>query len=254
MKPRLVRLGVASLVPALAAGALTAFGGRPADNGIGGLTAKQILARSLATLKGETNLVLKGSIKIASAKIGLDIESSGHGNDSAGTLSSSASSAGFVGTIRFVDAGGAVYLNAGPALWREFGSSGTGLTAKQYAALVSTLSNRWIKLGASDAKSFAQSFGQLTNTTKLATGLVSGGTKASKGKATTIDGVHVLALNDGSGGTLYIALAGPPRPIELSGSSAGSSGTITFGYPSRLTITAPASSLTLQQVAQRLGG
>lgn len=251
--PSLRRSAALLTVPALAAGALTGIGGRPADNGIGKLGAAQILTTSITAMKAQTSLLIKGTITLGSAHLSLDIASSDRGKYSTGTLSSTAASAGFVGTIRFVDVAGALYLKAAPALWRSFGSSGSGLTPKQFAKVVGALSNHWIRLGSADAKSFTAGFGSLTNTTQLGASLLTGNGKLTKAAPTTEQGHRVLPLKDTKGGTFDVSLTGPPVPLRITGSSGSSRGDLTFAYPAHLKITAPSPARTLQQVAKTAG-
>lgn len=243
--------------------ALAGFGGRPAltshsGNGVGGLPAQQVLARSAKALAAVRTLVVDGSLRAGTESISFGVRSSERGKAVSGTLTVK-NGTKVVGPVAFVDLTSALYLEAGVAFWRQEISSlktaATGVSATQLAA---KLAGHWIEITGSEASSFASGFGGLTEPGKFAQSLLSGSGKLVKGAPRVVRGRVVVPITSSEGATIFVALTGSPVPVEIAGSAAlGSSSvsvTALISYPSRLSIVAPAGALTLAAVAQSIAG
>jgi hypothetical protein len=218
------------------------------------MTASQIMKASAKVLVAEKTFLVKGSIKEGSSVLDLDLESSASGSASQGTITSSAKSGGFVGSLRFVDVDKVSYFNAPGSVWSQFITSGSGLTAAQATKIVNAFKGKWVELGAADAKSLESGLGDLTDPKTFASQLLTDNGSLTKGKPTTVRGEQALPITSSKGGTLYIALEGPPLPLKLAGSDAGTSAAIAFGYPSKLVVVAPPHPVTLTQIEQSITG
>ncbi len=225
-----------------------------AGNGVTSMSASQALAASLKALKAVPNLRLSGFISEGAARLNLDVESAGHGASSQGSLVSHSSAIGFLGTVAFVTVESSFYIRGGPTFWSKIFASDSSLTAAQRAKVLSLLVEKWIELPASDAKSVESEFGSLTNPSSLASQLTSQTGKLTKSAPKVVDGQQALPIISSKGGTLYIATAGAPLPIELTGPSSGTSGTIVFSYPSHLSIGVPPGAVSLAQIEREAGG
>jgi hypothetical protein len=245
-------LGASALAGALVlpAGAAQPAAAEPAvGNGIGSLTPAQALAASGRALAAVPNLVIDGTLTENGAALGLDVESESHGRDAAGTIVSKSGKMGFVGTVKFISLPNTLFLDGGPTFWKGIlAGSTSGLTAAQRARLLGLIVHQWIELTRSDARSFAGDLGALVKPGQLAASLTSPNGTLSKGAAKVIRGVPALPIISSNGGTLWLALSGPPLPVELSGRNASTSGALAFAYPATLAITAPANFKTLAQI------
>jgi len=241
-------LGGASLAAAGTVAAATS----PPHAGIASLPAGKVLAQAEAALKQANNVWLLGGLVENGAKFGLNIKSANRGTESAGSVDSQSASLGFVGTLKFVETATAVYLNADSHFWNK-ALAGSNLSPTVLKHVLTVISNRWIEYTGSSAASFKTGFSKLTNPVQLA-GLFAGNTGTlSKGAATVKRGQNVLPIHSSKGGTLYVALTGPPLPVELDGGSGNSGGTLLFRYPGTVNIQPPAQSETLQQLAASIG-
>ena len=118
------------------------------------------------------------------------------------------------GAVEVVWVGGSYYLKADAATWKTLGNAkASALLAGKYAKITDTMATGY--------KSFTDMSEFFTGTLKP-TGTV------SKGDVSTVDGQRVIALVDGSDGSLlYIALDGQPYPLKTSKSGADG-GAVTF--------------------------
>jgi len=239
---------------ALAGVALTCLAGSTAGaavmaagNGIDSLTASQAIAASATALKAEPDILISGTITESGKSVGIDVEASHKGADAAGRIDSQSKAIGFVGTIGFVTLPGKLFIDGGAALWTQ-AFAGSGLTAAQEAKLVHLVANHWVELTGSDAKSFAGGLGSLTDPAQLAAALTTGNGKLTKGAPTVVRHESVLPITSSKGGTLYLALDGPPVPVELISTIPSKKADVTFEYPSTLSIHAPSHFETLAQI------
>ena len=96
------------------------------------------------------------------------------------------------------------YMQATPAVWRHAGAP---------AAAAQRLRGKWLRTPATGQ--FA-SFARLTDIHQLFGQLLTErGQKLNRGAVSTVAGRRVVALDGGSGGTLYVASTGKPYPVEL---------------------------------------
>ncbi|MCU1495827.1 MAG: hypothetical protein JWO62_3591 [Acidimicrobiaceae bacterium] len=248
---------------ALGATTLGAWGGRPATtgragNGVGSLPANEVLAKAAQAVARENAIVVVGSLRLGTEAITFSVRSTERGADVSGSLTVRAG-AKVVGPVKFIAFPSVLYLEAGTAFWRQAISSAksapTGATA---AEIVAKLSDRWIKITGTQAKSFAAGFGGLTDPGKFAQSLLSGNGTLVKSTPRVVRGHEVLPITSSQGGTIYVDLTGPPVPIAISGKAALGSSSVAanaaMSYPTKLAITAPAGAVTLAAIDQSLAG
>ncbi|MDA8291046.1 MAG: hypothetical protein M0Z33_05115 [Actinomycetota bacterium] len=236
---------------AVAAAALggPALGATPAPTA--SLPAATIVKESEAALTAARTFTLSGTIREASATLTVEVASADGGAEARGVLDSSSASAGFLGRFAYITIRKTSYIRAGAPFWRQAVGTGAGLTAAQAAKAATALANRWIAFGASYGNF---GVGTLTDPRSLANGIFANVGSVRKGRPTTVRGVHAIPIVSTKGGTLYVALDGPPLPIELSGTSGGASGHVVFGYPKTVRVNAPTGARTLvQAIALAIG-
>jgi hypothetical protein len=267
MKPqtsRAARLTTALIAVTLCGSAVVGWGGealasRPAATGIAGLPATAILTRSAAALNHENTIAISGSMRLGNETIVLQISSTGRGKSVAGDIDIKTAGTNS-GTVRFVDVGANVYLEAALPFWKqELASAGTGATGSSVAAVVlSKLAGRWIEISGSEASSFSSSFGGLTEPGKFAQSLLAGNGTLIKGAPRVLRGRRVLPISSSKGGTIYVSLTGAPLPIGIVGTQVAGGKTVTanvlFDYPATVTINPPSGAVTLSQIVKSLLG
>jgi len=244
----------ASAAASVVAVALGGWGGGARRAATGSLPAARIVTLSKAALSGERTLALAGTIRHGTAAVAIKLESGRNGAVSRGVLDSNSKSVGFLGPLAYVAIGKTLYVHAAGLFWQQFVTPGSGLTAPQAAKIIKALSARWIVLGPAYAKTLTSALGALTNPRSVASAVLANGGSVSKRRPTKVRGVLALPIVSGGGGTLYVALHGPPLPIEVSGSGGGSSGTVVFTYPKSVHITAPRGARTLAAVTKSVVG
>jgi hypothetical protein len=238
--PRLRMLPIAALAIA-AAVALTGCGGSggpstlhvKAVNGEAGKSAGQILRDVRAAVTKASSVHLSGHVQGTTA-LDLDLYLGSKGGR--GTVSTN----GVV--VRVTRIGNAAYLTSGNAFYRHFTN----------AAGMHLLKGRSLKVPVSDARFGA--FGNLTDMQALLTTILEPKGAVVKAGTQTLNGIPVIGLRDSSGnGTLYVAAAGPPYPVELV--QAGTRhGVVTFDHwGGPVVLTAPQHPVYLTQLAKRAG-
>lgn len=226
----------ALLAAALATGVLAgpALGATPAPTA--SLTAAAIVKQSEAAFGARRTFALSGTVREGTATISFEVASADGGAEARGVLRTNGTSVGFLGALSYVTIAKTTYLRGNGAFWRSELATGAGLTAKQAAKAATSLASHWVVAGA-DAHTLG--LGSLTSPRSLASGIFAGVGVVRKGRPTTVHKVRALPLVARAGGTLYVALDGPPLPLELTGKGGGASGTVVFSYPARVQVSTP---------------
>jgi hypothetical protein len=200
-----------------------------ADNGVSAKSATQILASAEAAVKGAKSVHVSGSVVSSGQPITLDLHiASGRGG--IGQMSENGLS------FQIVDLAKTVYVKGSPAFWRHFGGD----------AAAQIFQNKWLK---GPATGSLASFAALTNLPQLLGKILSTHGTLTKGATTTIAGQKVVAVDDaGQRGTLYVAVQGPPYPVQIS-KPGGDGGKLVFNqYDQPVTLTAPQGAIDLSQL------
>ena len=121
IRRRLTEMLAGAAVASLAGLAVCASGSEPAvaapaGNGIGTLSATQVLAKSAHALALVSDLTVDGSLKLGPESIAFLVRSAGRGKAVSGTLTVR-SGKKVVGPVMFVDLGSVLYLRADAAFW-----------------------------------------------------------------------------------------------------------------------------------------
>ncbi len=135
-------------------------------------------------------------------------------------------------SFELIQVGNTVYIKGSAAFYRHIGGT----------AAAQLLQGKWLK-AAAGSSNFA-SIGQLTNLRALIDGTLADHGTLAKNGTSTVNGQKVVGVSDKSkGGTLYVAAAGTPYPVQIS-TSGTSSGSITFDrWNEPLTLAAPANAI-----------
>jgi hypothetical protein len=244
--------------------ALGAWGGQPATsrphagNGVGALPASEILKKAASALASVGTLEVKGALHAGPEGINFSVKSTARGKDVSGTISIHTTTTS-LGPVHFIAIGSVLYLEAAAAFWRQEITSGKNApTGAALTTIVDKSAGRWIEITGAEAKSFASGFGDLTEPGKFAQSLLSGSDTWAKGTPTTRRGHQVLPIISSTSGTIYVSLTGAPLPMEIMGSvaigTASVSTDVTIGYPASLAIAAPKGAVTFATIDQSSAG
>lgn len=242
-------VALALAAPGVAAAASLRTGSGHATNGIDAMTPTAALAAGAKALRSQPNILLSGTITEKGARVALDLRSSGHGANLAGSMTSYSSTFGFTGKMSLVKLPGALYLHAGHAVWVSLIGTEKMPTAVR-SRLLTLLATHWIKLTGTAATSFATSVKSLTPMS-LAANLTQHNGVLTKGTPVTVRGVSTLPIHSSTGSTVFLARSGPPLPMKASGNGTGTSGAagaVFLSYPKTVAITAPLGARTLAQI------
>lgn len=188
-------------------------------NGVEKLAAAQILEKAQEAGGAAASVHVKGEVKQGAQGVGLDVRT----KNTAGTGKVRSGAQNF--EIRLVDS--AVYVRGDKSFYTQFGQQSKLLEGK------------WLKASKSN-----RSFAKLTaffNIRQLLATVLKPGEKLDKASTTTIDGRKAIALQDGKGATLYVAMEGQPYPLRVeAGPREKSSGRLDFtGWNDEVKVDAP---------------
>ena len=184
-------------------------------NGVEKLTAAEILTKAQSAAVAATSVHVAGN----AGTVSIDLLIGSKASDAKVGMSGN--------KVEVVWVGGAYFLKADAATWKTLGNAkASALLAGKYAKITDTMATGY--------KSFTDMSEFFTGTLKP-TGTV------SKGDVSTVDGQRVIALKDGSDGSLlFIALDGPPYPVKTS-NTGKDGGVVTFSdWNKPDSVTAPA--------------
>jgi hypothetical protein len=217
----LLALAVLLLVAALAG----CGGSSSSGSGIADKSPAAILAATKVAADGAKSVHVSGSIVSGNSPITLDMQLLA-GKGGRGQLSQDGLS------FELIEVGGTVYIKGSSAFYKHIGGS----------AAAQLLQGKWLKAPATSSD-FA-SLGQLTNLRELVDQTLSDHGTLTKTGTTTIKGQKVVGITGkAKGGTLYVAAAGKPYPVEIA-KSGTSSDSITFDrWDEPLTLSAPANAI-----------
>lgn len=224
-----MRLVIVSWLAVLAVAVPAVATAARADNGVGGMTPAQVLAKAQQATATANSLHVVGSVTNGGTKIAFDLGLQ-KGVGGAGTFSE--------GGLAFdiVRVGKAFYLKADKKTWIHFAKS---------SGLAELMAGKWMRVSTSSSD-FAD-LASLTDITKLVNGILGSHGTLAKGPTSRVNGKPALELIDKSdGGTLYVATSGPAYPLLLKGK--GSSGQLTFDWNTHVTVKKPAKSLDFTKV------
>ena len=169
----------------------------PADNGVAGLSAEEVVGRSKAALAGADYVRISGSGEEDGSRLRIDMR---YGPDRAvGTFTLDGQQ------LALSRMGRTVYLKGGAGFWTAYADAGT-------AKLVA---GKYLKVDADDRR-----FTDLTDFADLhqaAYNFLTANGAVSKGKRTSVSGTPAVEIVDQGedGGTLTVATTGRPYPLTL---------------------------------------
>ena len=197
-------------------------------------TPSQLLADSVAAAKSASSVrIVAAGIPSGSQLISLDLRlTAGKGGGGRITIGSE--------PVDIVVLRPFVYFKAGAAFWKQYAQSST--------TVVQLLANRWVKMSSS-SRNFAPLVA-LTDISAFITNLASGHGKLAPGGTKLIGGKPAIGIRDTaktSGGTLWVAAAGMPYPLQLTQS--GGAGYVDFEeWNASVHVKAPANSVDFSHV------
>lgn len=225
--------GTGSGTPESALGApVTSAAPKPTDNGVATLTATQILARAKTAFQRSGSVHVKGSGFSDGDQFALDMRIKGSAGGT-GTLTINQQ------ILTLTRIGGTLYVKADEAFWRsQTGSADAGRL----------LAGKYLKASMRDPNYAA--LGTFTDLAGVADGILTTAGPLTKGARRTIAGTPAIALVDRGkdGGTMYVALQGPPVPLRLDAPTTGTDdqGSLDFlEYGKAVRLAAPPAALTI---------
>jgi hypothetical protein len=241
---RIVPAGLAAVAIALSAAACSS-GGSSGSSGPGtssadasafnGMTADQIVQKSVNDLKAAKSLTISGNVVSSGTSIKISLtDVAAQGCQGTIGLASSSTSAGssMSGTADLVEVGDVVYMKLDQSFFSNLGLP---------SSLFTTITGKYIKV---TAKSELANFAQMCDASTLASGFDKEVTGFVKDGTATIDGQPVAAFKQpthAGSGIVYISESSTPEIVRLQGPA--SEGQINFtNYNASSTITPPAAS------------
>jgi hypothetical protein len=196
-------------------------------------SAAQILLDVQSAVRKAKSVHLRGQVTGTSA-LALDLRIGPDGG--AGTVSTNGLS------FQLTRIEHAAYFSGSPAFYRHFTN----------AAAAQLLKGRWLKVPASDSR--FEAFSRLTDLHALLGSILTPKGTVAKTGARTLNGVAVVGLRDSAGhGTLYVAAAGTPYPVEIVQTGARP-GLVHFDHwDAPVSLHRPADSINLEQLAKLAG-
>ncbi len=184
-----------------------------ADNGVGALTATEILKKAADAAAKADSVTLKGEITQGGETVGLNLAVARDAAD--GTI-----------TIKGVDVqlrlvGDTIFMKAQKEFWAALGSQGD--------AVSSLVADKWfsVPLDSNKDASGLSMFGQFADKDGLFQSLLTPTGAVTVKGTSEVNGQPVVLLSSKKG-TLAVATTGEPYPIQLKGSGTDGTGTIDF--------------------------
>jgi hypothetical protein len=213
---------------AAAVGLVACGGGGAKDNGVASKSPAEILAAAQTAVQGAKSVHLSGSVLSSGQTVRLDLDIlSGRG--AKGEISESGLS------FQLLSSGSTVYIKGSSAFLKHF----AGNTAAQVFA------GKWLK---GSATGQLAAITQFTNLPALFGQLVAGHGTLAKGATTTLGGQKAVSITDTQKhGTMYVATAGQPYPLQV-GRSGNAGGSLTFDhYNESVSLTPPSGAIDITQ-------
>lgn len=217
------------------AGSGTPATSSPADNGVAGQSADEILAKAKAALQGAGAVRIKGTSGRGADRFDIDMRYAGA--SAQGTISVASQ------PIEMRRIGRTVYVKGSREFW----------TGRVPAPAVELLTGKWLKSPVTGDR--LGELAQLTDLSEAADGILEPDGKVSKGERKTIAGTRAIALvSDGAdGGKLYVATTGKPYPLQIIPTDPKESGQVTFSdFGKQVTVSPPPADLVID--VSKLGG
>lgn len=221
----LVAIGVWMLI-VLAAGCGAGSPASTAGNPLAGLTAKQILAKTIADFKAASSVHIAGSERVSGQTFTMDLTVGAHGCQ--GTVG-----LGGQGSLILVRIGSTVWMKPDDQFWK---SSLAGAPAE-----LSAVEGKYVRLSAKGPAT--TSFGAFCSLSQLAGQVGGAGNQLVKGQTATIGGQPALQLKDTTqAGSAYVTISASPEFLQ----TGDTGGHVDFtDYNAPLALTAPPASQTV---------
>ena len=220
-------LMVAACGPGNSGGAAATASASGNPDPLASLSASDIATKGIANLEAASSLTMDGSLLISGLPVTVTLGIK-PGKGCAGSVDM-----GSKGSAKLIVIGTTMYLNPDDAYWEA------GLAKSDAAAAIHLVNGRYIKTTTSG--------GILARLCDLSHSL--GSLKLSetmtKGKPTTLNGIKVLQITEGSDGWLYVSDTAKPELVGMEmpeGSDSSVAAVLTFSPGAPVTLTAPPAS------------
>jgi hypothetical protein len=226
MGVRSLRLALAATAAGLAAAGCSASSTDP----LAGLSGKQVLTKSVDDLKASPSFTISGTVTSSGSPISINLGFR-PGQGCEGTVSAAGK-----GSLTMVVIGTTAYVKPDNTYWKA-------VAGAQASQAIATFGGKYLKGQTTDS-----TIAGLTQYCDLnsITSQLTQPSNVVKGTVTTVNGKEALPLKDtAKGGTLYVAHASSPLPIELVNDTGTAKGTLTFDVGAPVSLTAPPASQTV---------
>ncbi len=205
-------------------------------NPLATLTAKQIVAKSVADLRAAKSFTMVGSVTESGQTESLNLGYL-NGKGCAGTVTE-----GTQGSVAIVVIGTTAWIKPDNKFFQSTAGS-------QASAAIALLNGRYLKGTTSNAN--VKSLTSVCDVTSLTSAFTATGTLV-KGKVTTLNGQQVITVTDSAkGGTLYATNTATPQLVQIVNTkgTGGDTGQIKFNVGAKVTLTPPPASQTVDGAA-----
>jgi hypothetical protein len=222
----LLAAGCGAGSPGSGAPALTGAPASTAGNPLAGLTAKQILAKTIADFKAASSVHIAGSERASGQTFTMDLTVGPHGCQ--GTVG-----LGGQGSLVLVRIGSTVWMKPDDQFWKSFLATAP--------ADLPALEGKYVRL--SPKGPATSSFGAFCSLSQLAGQVGGAENQLVKGQTTTIGGQPALQLKDTrQAGSAYVTISASPEFLQ----TGDTGGHVDFtDYNASLALTAPPASQTV---------
>lgn len=227
--------------------------GRAADG------AAPLLEESASALAQVPAVDIRGFIAERSGSttvsISVDATSAGPSGTSQGSLDLEGPGLGFTGPTSYIVVDGITYVKAGTPFWKSLFGSQTSVAVRLEGEILPLVLNRWVELsGESTEVVYKDTLGLSEPRVFVAGSLAGKGTLSNAGNQ-TLYGLNGVEITSSTGAKILLAASGPPLPLAFAGTESASGGfrlNLVVGYPTGVTISAPAHPVSLAAIEAAL--
>jgi hypothetical protein len=196
------------------------------------VTGNTIATRAVANLKAASSVTIDGSFTDSGQAYTLDLKIKS-AKGCAGSIGM-----GSKGSFKLIVIGKTLYFDPDDAFWKANAGSAAD-------TVITLVNGRYIK---STTKGSVSQLAKLCDLNQVLTASFKIDGTLTKGKLTTLGGVKVLPLTQGTQGTMWVTDTAKPEVVKIEApkDSSGTSGALTFSTSAPVTLTPPPASQVIE--------
>jgi len=220
-------LMVAACGPGNSGGAAATASASGNPDPLASLSASEIAAKAIVNLEAASSLTMDGSLLISGQPVTVTLGIK-RGEGCAGSIGLDSK-----GNIKLIVIGKTVYINPDDAYWKAYAGS-------KADAAIQWANGRYIKTTTSGSMAGVTQLCDLSHSL----GSLKLSETMTKGKPTTLGGIKVLQITQGSDGWLYVSDTAKPELVgmEMTKGNSSVAAVLTFSPGAPVTVTAPPAS------------